>query len=279
LICSKEPRISELKRFHPKKMFGQNFLSDTGILRSIVNAAAVKPDDTVLEIGPGKGTLTGIIASFCKVIAVEIDKGLVAFLREKFKDNPNVTIIEGDILEMDIPKLLPKKSKLIANIPYYISTPIIFKILENREYFTTAVLTVQKELADRITADHGSKIYGVLTVMVQFAAAARFMRLIPAAAFHPKPDVDSAVLRLDIPTKPTFRCNNEVFFREMVRAGFQHRRKMLRGSLQDIGLARESIEKALAVCGIKPEARPEEIDIPGLVALSNVLSGEKREKA
>ncbi len=260
-------------------MFGQNFLSDTGILRSIVNAAAVKPEDTVLEIGPGKGTLTGIIASFCKVIAVEIDKKLVLYLKEKFKDNPNVTIIEGDILELDIPALLPKKSKLIANIPYYISTPIIFKILENREYFTTAVLTVQKELADRITAEHGSKIYGVLTVMVQFAAAARFMRLIPAAAFHPKPDVDSAVLRLDIPSKPTFRCNNEAFFREMVRAGFQHRRKMLRGSLQDIGLSREAIEKALAACGIKPEARPEEIDIPGLVALSNVLSGEKREKA
>jgi len=214
---------------------------------------------------------TAIAEKKCKLVCVEIDKDLIPHLTEKYKNNTAVTIIHGDILETDFSKLIPEKSKVIANIPYYISTPIIFKILENKKYFTTAVMTVQKELADRIVAKHGNKDFGVLTVMVQLHADVVVTQHLPAAAFKPAPDVDSSVIKLTIHEKPKYGEVDFSHFEKIIRAGFQQRRKMLRGTLQQLGYKKDQVENALKACGIKPEARPEEISIQGLVDLSREL--------
>lgn len=230
----------------------------------------------MLEIGPGRGDMTTAIAEKCKVVAVEIDKDLIPHLKEKYKNTPNVTIVHGDILEADFSKLIPEKSKVIANIPYYISTPIIFKILENKKYFTTAVMTVQKELADRIVAGHGNKEYGVLTVMVQLHADVVVTQHLPAAAFKPAPEVDSSVIKLTIHQKPKYGELDFPHFEKIVRTGFQQRRKMLRGTLQQLGYTKEELEKVLNNCGIKTEARPEEVSIAGLAELARKLKNLKR---
>jgi 16S rRNA (adenine1518-N6/adenine1519-N6)-dimethyltransferase len=264
-----------LKGFQPKKRFGQNFLSDHNILNDIVEAAQLKPEDTVLEIGPGKGALTDIIAKKCRTVSVEIDRELVPFLRERFSPNKNVSIVEGDILASDLRALVPPGAKVIANIPYYISTPIIFRLLEEPGLFSVVVMTVQKELADRIAAEHGNKDYGVLTVMVKLRADVTVVRQIPAAAFKPAPDVDSAVIRLVMHGTPEYGGAGLHELGRIVKAGFQQRRKMLRGTLQNIGYSKETVEKALKTCGIKPEARPEEISVEGFIALGGVLAGKK----
>jgi len=180
----------------PRKRFGQNFLTDLKLREFIVNSAYIIKTDTVLEVGPGRGELTGIIAVRCPVIAVEIDRDLVKLLKTRFEGNPKVEIIEGDILAFDFDNLPVKKFKVIGNVPYYITTPIIFKLLEKKERIETIILTIQKEVAERLVAVPGGKEYGVLTAMVGMYAEVKILKIIPAAAFYPAPQVDSAVISI-----------------------------------------------------------------------------------
>ncbi|MEI6846350.1 MAG: 16S rRNA (adenine(1518)-N(6)/adenine(1519)-N(6))-dimethyltransferase RsmA [Candidatus Firestonebacteria bacterium] len=256
----------------PRKMFGQNFLTDLKLREFIVNSAFIVKTDTVLEIGPGRGELTGIIALRCPVIAVEIDRDLVKLLRSRFAENSRVEIIEGDILDYDLSKLPPQKLKVIGNVPYYITTPIIFKLLENKEKVEMAVLTIQKEVAERLTAVPGSKEYGVLTVMVGMYAEVKILKKIPAAAFYPAPKVDSAVISIKPLEFTKAAVKNSVVFEKLVKTAFQQRRKNIKNALVRFGAGKEEALEILKTSGIKENARPEDVSIEEFAKIADALS-------
>lgn len=255
----------------PRKRFGQNFLTDPGLREFIVNSAYIVKTDTVLEIGPGRGELTGIIAVRCPVIAVEIDRDLVKLLKARFEGNNNVEIIEGDILSFDLKALSVKKFKVIGNVPYYITTPIIFKLLENKDRVETAVLTIQKEVAERLAAVPGSKEYGVLTVMVGMFADVKILKIIRAAAFYPAPQVDSAVISIKPLEFTRTPVKDPLNFEKLVKTAFQQRRKNIRNALLRFGIEKEEVKKVLLANGINENARPEDISIEEFAKLSDAL--------
>ncbi|MFH1074454.1 MAG: 16S rRNA (adenine(1518)-N(6)/adenine(1519)-N(6))-dimethyltransferase RsmA [Candidatus Firestonebacteria bacterium] len=258
--------------FKPRKRFGQNFLTDPKLREFIVNSAYIIKTDTVLEIGPGRGELTGIIAVRCPVVAVEIDRDLVKLLEARFEGNSKVEIIEGDILAFDFKTLSVKKFKVIGNVPYYITTPIIFKLLENKERVETAILTVQKEVAERLAAVPGNKDYGVLTVMVGMFAEVKILKIIPAAAFYPVPQVDSAVISIKPLEFTRVPVKDPANFEKLVKTAFQQRRKNIRNALLRFGAAKEEAIRILQACGISENARPEDVSIKEFAKLSDALS-------
>lgn len=247
--------------YRPKKRFGQNFMKDQILREFVVNSAFIVKTDSVLEIGPGRGELTGIIALRCPVEAIEIDRDLVRVLNARFNRNEKVKIIEGDVLAFDFKNIVAPKFKIIGNIPYNITTPIIFKILENRHRIDSAVLTMQKEVAERLSAGPGNKDYGVLTIMAGVFLSVEILKIIPAAAFFPAPNVDSAVIRIKPLEIPRVAVKDFDLFEKIVKTVFQQRRKNIKNGLLRVGISKEATAKILASCSIAGNSRPEDVSI------------------
>lgn len=256
------------------KRLGQHFLFDPSILKRIVEVSGVSKDDTVVEIGPGHGRLTRFLLERAgKVIAIEIDPFLVKGLKEELRDYPNLELIEGDGLEYPYGALGP--FKVVSNIPYYITTPLIFKLLE-AENLLSMTLTVQKEVGLRIVAKPGTKHYGVLSLMVQYRAEPRIKFFIPAGAFRPVPQVDSAVVHMEVKKKRPLEPEQEALFKNIVRAAFSKRRKTLLNSLKGVfkGL---DIRAVLQSSGIEPSRRPESLTMEEFIKISeSIRSGLRR---
>lgn len=253
------------------KKLGQNFLIDSGVVKKIVDAAEISDGDEVLEIGPGIGTLTqGLLEAGAKVTAVELDKKLPAVLAETLAGYENFKLIQGDILKVDVEKIMPPNFKVVANLPYYITTQILLTLLEKKLPVTKIVTMVQKEVAERMTAAPNSKIYGAMTVAVQFRADVKIAFEVPPSAFLPRPEVTSAVVVCDVRESP-LKVNDENYFIKVVRAAFGQRRKTLINSLIGAGFNREKILSALEVANIQSKLRAENLSIEDFVNLSNNL--------
>ena len=254
------------------KKLGQNFLIDSGVVKKIVDAAEISDGDEVLEIGPGIGTLTqGLLEAGAKVTAVELDKKLPAVLAETLAGYENFKLIQGDILKVDVEKIMPPNFKVVANLPYYITTQILLTLLEKKLPVTKIVTMVQKEVAERMTAAPNSKIYGAMTVAVQFRADVKIAFEVPPTAFLPRPEVTSAVVVCDVRESP-FKVADENYFIKVVRAAFGQRRKTLINSLIGAGFNREKILSALEVANISSKLRAENLSIEDFVNLSNSLN-------
>ncbi len=222
-----------------KRPFGQNFLFDPGILKKIVDCGEISDSETVVEIGPGLGTLTRFISKRAKrVIAIEFDKKLIGRLTENLSDLSNVEIITADALKYPFNNIRGR-FKVVANIPYYITTPLIFKLLEFRDKISTMTLLLQKEVARRMTAPPGSKEYGVLSISIQFFTKPELRFIVSRKAFSPPPSVDSAVVHFDIPNEPIYITSDVSFFFAVVKSAFMQRRKMLSNSLSKFNGIRE----------------------------------------
>lgn len=259
------------------KKLGQNFLIDPEIVERIVRAAEVSPGDTVLEIGPGIGTLTqGLAESGAEVVAVELDKRLLPVLEATLSGYDNVRVVNDDILKVNIAELLGSKSfKVCANLPYYITTPIIFALLEKRLPLERLVVMVQREVGLRITAVPGGKEYGALSVAMQYYTEPELAFAVPPSAFMPPPGVDSAVIvcrRRECP--PVEVTDEELFFR-VVKAGFSLRRKMLSNSLKNMGIDGERCGRWLAAAGIEGKRRAETLSLEDFAALTNTFALSK----
>jgi 16S rRNA (adenine1518-N6/adenine1519-N6)-dimethyltransferase len=263
--------------FKFSKSLGQNFLIDGNVVRKIVREAEITKDDYVLEIGPGMGTLTEELAlNAKKVVAVELDKKLLPILDETLEDYNNVEIVYGDILKIDVKKLIEEKLgggpvKLVANLPYYVTTPIIGKLLEEDLALESISVMVQKEVAERMSAGPGSKDYGALSIFVNFYSSPKIVVKVPKTVFMPQPKIDSAVIKLEL-KKELPDVNREQFFK-VVKAAFSKRRKTIINALSTYGfnIDKEIIKNALLECGIKPEERAENISIEDFIKLSTIL--------
>lgn len=253
-------------QWRPSKALGQNFLIDHGAVRGIVEAAELAPEETVLEIGPGKGVLTAALAEKAgQVIALEFDRHLAEQLTRDFAAVDNVRIIHADALEYPL-ETLPAPLKVVANLPYSVATPILFKLLENRHRLSRMVLMFQKEVAERILAEPGGRDYGVLSVMVQAFTRPELEFILPPEAFRPRPKVDSAVVSFEIPSAPRVALADEAVFRRVVKAAFSQRRKTLRNSLK--ALLGERTEEVLLRVGIDPMRRAETLTLEEFARLS-----------
>ncbi len=260
-----------------QKKFGQNFLIDEHVLNKIVNAAEICSDDVVLEIGPGIGTITKAVAKKAgKVIAVEIDNNLIPILKDVLKDYDNIEVINADVLKLDISKL--GINKVVANLPYYITTPIIMGIFEAGVPLDSITVMVQKEVADRMKAGPGTKDYGALSLAVQYYADPYLVANVPQNCFMPRPDVGSAVIRLrKYPTPPVSVKDEKLMF-TLIRASFVQRRKTLYNGLrnaQDVCFTPEEIQEAIASLGKGEAVRGETLSLQEFAALSDKL-GEIR---
>lgn len=251
----------------PKKSLGQNFLFDPAILDRIVQAGEVGPDDVILEIGPGAGSLTrALAAAASRVVAVELDNRLIPLLEETLGDLPNVELVHGDILEVNLQSLISNTYKVVANIPYYITSAVIRHLLEAPVKPTMIVLTVQKEVAERICA--APPDMSVLAVSVQVYGTPRIAGQIPAGAFYPRPDVDSAMVRIDLFGQPIIANEEADTFFEVVKAGFSQKRKQLRNSLASgLHMKTSEADTLLNMAGIEPARRAETLTIEEWVRL------------
>jgi len=250
-----------------KKYLGQNFLYDPAILKRIIQVAQLERNDLVVEMGPGPGRLTRMLSERVeKVIAIELDLLLFEKLKTELHDLRNVELIHGDALKYAY-ETLPE-FKVVSNIPYYITTPILFRLLEAKTHLISITMTLQKEVAERIVAEPGGKDYGLLSVMVQYHAEPKLKFLIPRGAFRPIPRVDSAVIQMKILEKPPVDVSDEQFFFRVVKTAFSQRRKMLSNSLKGI---REDIKDKLAEAGIDSKRRPETLSMEEFARLANIL--------
>jgi len=253
--------MSEKKQDKPKKYLGQHFLHDKNIISKIIDVAGITKEDLVVEIGPGEGALTFPLAERAgEVIAIEIDKELVKRLKEKGEEYSNLTIVEGDALKFPYEEI-KKRFKVVSNLPYYISTPIIFRLIELRNQVISMTLMLQKEVAQRIVATPNSKDYGVLSIAVQFYAEPSIAFYISKGAFHPAPEVDSAVIKIVPRKEPAVKVKNEALFWSTIKTAFSYRRKTLLNSLAMCGMKKEYIEGALKRAGIDPSLRPEDLSV------------------
>lgn len=263
-----------------QKKFGQNFLIDSHVLNKIITAAGVTKEDVVLEIGPGFGTMTQYLAEAAReVIAVEIDKALMPVLQETLKDYDNITLINEDILKVDIAALVKEKNagkpiKVVANLPYYITTPIIMGLFESHVPLENITVMVQKEVAARMQAGPGTKDYGALSLAVQFYAEPYIVANVPPNCFIPRPNVGSAVIRLTKWENPPVSVKDEAFLFSLIRASFNQRRKTLQNSLVNggIGVTKEQVVSALEQMELSPTIRGEALTLEQFAVLSDTIS-------
>lgn len=274
--------IIQKYHFNFQKKYGQNFLIDAHVLGKIIAGAKVTKEDMVLEIGPGIGTMTQYLAEAAReVVAVEIDKNLLPILSETLSDYDNVTVINDDILKLDIQKIVDEKNggkpvKVVANLPYYITTPIIMGLFENHVPIDNMTVMVQKEVADRMKVGPGTKDYGALSLAVQYYAEPYIVANVPCNCFMPRPNVDSAVIRLTKHEKPPVYAKNETLMFKMIRAAFNQRRKTLVNALNnspEITFNKETVAEALKNTGFSPTVRGEALTLAQFAALSNELNG------
>ena len=266
--------------FNFQKRFGQNFLIDSNILAKIVESAEVTKEDFVLEIGPGIGTMTQYLAESAReVVAVEIDKSLIPILGDTLSSYDNVTVINEDILKVDIERLVQEKNqgkpiKVVANLPYYITTPIIMGLFESHVPLKSITIMVQKEVADRMQVGPGTKDYGALSLAVQYYARPEVIAYVSSACFIPKPNVGSAVIRLDRYEKPPVETEDEAFLFAVIKAAFNQRRKTLANGLanaRELGITRQQAEEALLQMELSPSIRGEALTLREFADLSNIL--------
>ena len=263
-----------------QKRFGQNFLIDGHVVEKIINAAEITKDDTVLEIGPGIGTMTQYLAEAAgKVFAVEIDKNLLPVLEETLADYDNVTVINEDILKVDINALLGDKAKnvkVVANLPYYITTPIIMGLFENHIPAKSITVMVQKEVAQRMQAKPGSKDYGALSLAVQYYAEPYIVANVPPNCFMPRPNVGSAVIKLTSWDKPPVEVDNEKLMFDLIRASFNQRRKTLQNGINNapnLSFTKEQVIGALKEMRLSESIRGEALTLEQFAEFSNILNG------
>jgi 16S rRNA (adenine1518-N6/adenine1519-N6)-dimethyltransferase len=250
-----------------KRRLGQVFLYDPSILRRIIQTAQLSKEDLVVEIGPGLGRLTKMLAERAKnVIAIELDEKLLEELRVQLADYKNIELIFGDALKYPYENL--PEFKVVANIPYYITTPVIFRLLDARRNLKSMTLTIQKEVAERIVATPGGKDYGVLSVMVQYYTEPKLKFIIPRGAFRPVPKIDSALVHFKVLEKPPVQVKDQEFFFRVVKTAFSQRRKMISNALRGL---REDIKEKLAEAGIDLNRRPETLSIEEFARLSDIL--------
>lgn len=263
-----------------QKRFGQNFLIDTHVLDKIIAASEITKDDFVLEIGPGIGTMTQYLADAAReVVAVEIDDALIPILQDTLKDWDNATILHGDILKTDLNRLALEKNdgkpiKVVANLPYYITTPIIMSLFENQVPLQSITIMVQKEVAERMQTGPGSKDYGALSLAVQYYADPEIVANVPPNCFMPRPKVGSAVIRLIRHSKPPVNVIDEKLMFRLIRASFNQRRKTLVNGLKnasDLAFTKEQIESAITACNLPLTIRGEALSLEEFAALTNEL--------
>lgn len=255
------------------KKLGQNFLIDEDIVRRIVEAAELTPTDKVLEVGPGIGTLTqGLAESGADVVAVELDKRLMPVLSVTLEGYDNVRIVNGDILKVDIMQEVGAENfKVCANLPYYITTPIIFALLEKRLPMERLVAMVQKEVAERMAAQPGGREYGALSVAIQYFTEPEIAFIVPPSSFIPAPAVDSAVIVCKRRKQPPVQVCDEALFFRVVKAAFSMRRKMLNNALKNMGISSEQCAKWLELAGIDGKRRGETLTLEDFAALTNTF--------
>jgi len=255
-----------------KKRLGQNFLVDPNIVRKIIALAELHPTDTVLEIGPGRGALTaGLAQAAGLVVAVEIDPLLHRLLQERQHEWPNVELVCADAMEYPFDRLTPG-TVVVANLPYYISTPVLFRLLEQRTRFARLVLMLQEEVADRLIAKPGSADYGVLSVTAQYAAEITKAFRVSAQCFRPRPEVGSAVVLLKTKQRQELTAQDETAFAALVKASFAHRRKQLVNSLRDEGYDPSSVTGALSRLGLSDTVRAESLSLQQFIELARQLA-------
>ena len=273
--------ILQKYQFVFQKKFGQNFLIDSHVLDKIVSAAGITKDDFVLEIGPGIGTMTQYLAASArKVFAVEIDKALIPILEDTLKEFDNVQVINQDILKVDIKKLAEehndgKPIKVVANLPYYITTPIIMGLFESQVPIDSITVMVQKEVADRMKVGPGTKDYGALSLAVQYYAEPYIVANVPPNCFMPRPKVGSAVIRLTRHEKPPVEVADEKLMFRLIRASFNQRRKTLANGLNnspELSYSKEEIQQTIEKCGFKAGIRGEALTLEDFAKLANVFS-------
>lgn len=264
-----------------QKKFGQNFLIDNHVLEKIVRAADITKEDFVLEIGPGIGTLTQYLCECARnVVSVEIDRKLMPILKETLSDYDNVTVLNEDVLKLDIPTLVKERNdgkpiKVVANLPYYITTPIIMGLFENHVPLLNVTIMIQKEVAERIQAGPGSKEYGALSLAVQYYAKPYIVANVPPNCFMPRPKVGSAVINLTPHKDPPYNVEDEKLLFQIIRASFNQRRKTLVNGIfnyEDLSYSKEEIVDALESLDISKDIRGEALTLKEFINVSNYLS-------
>lgn len=268
--------VMERYNFTASKRFGQNFIKDRSVLEDIVTASGISKEDIVLEIGPGIGVLTEFLAEAAgRVYAVEVDRGLIPVLQDTLKDYKNVELINEDIMKTDIAALTGGESfRVVANLPYYITTPIVMSLLESGLHCRSLTVMVQKEVGERMTASPGTKDYGALTLAVGYRTKAAIVRKVPAGCFIPAPKVDSVVVHMDVFEEPPLKAGDEKLLFTVIRGAFNQRRKTLLNALsghRELGLSRDIIREAIEKNGEKPAVRGEELSIEQFIRLSDTL--------
>ena len=267
-------------QFDFQKKFGQNFLIDGRVLEKIMDAADITKEDFVLEIGPGIGTMTQYLAERAReVLAVEIDKNLIPILAETLSEYENVDILNADILKTDLNKIAEEKNgghpiKVVANLPYYITTPIIMGLFESHVPVENVTVMVQKEVADRMQAGPGTKDYGALSLAVQYYAEPYIAANVPPNCFMPRPKVGSAVIRLTIHKTPPVQVKNEKLLFQLIRASFNQRRKTLQNGIKNFSgfnFSKEEVAEALEQMGVSPTIRGEALTLEQFAQLSNLV--------
>lgn len=273
--------IIQKYQFNFQKKFGQNFLIDTHVLDKIISAANISAEDCVLEIGPGIGTMTQYLAENARqVIAVEIDRNLIPILQETLQDYKNVTLLNEDIMKTDIGKLAAdyndkKPIKVVANLPYYITTPIIMGLFESHVPLESITVMVQKEVADRMQSDPGSKNYGALSLAVQYYAEPYIVANVPPNCFMPRPNVGSAVIRLTRHAAPPVAVTDEQLLFRLIRASFNQRRKTLVNGLNnspELSFSKDTLTKAIVSIGLSPNVRGEALTLEQFAQLADQLT-------
>jgi 16S rRNA (adenine1518-N6/adenine1519-N6)-dimethyltransferase len=277
--------VLEKHNFNFQKKFGQNFLIDSHILENIIESADVNKEDLVLEIGPGIGTMTQYLCENAReVIAVEIDKKLIPILEnDTLSSYNNITIINEDILKVDINKLVQEKNngkpiKVVANLPYYITTPIIMGLFESHVPIESITIMVQKEVAQRMQVGPGTKDYGALSLAVQYYAVPEIMLTVPASCFMPRPNVDSAVIRLTRHEKPPVDVSDEKLMFDIIRASFNQRRKTLVNGLNNasnLNVTKDKVVNALHSMNLPETIRGEALTLEQFAELTNLLNYQK----
>ncbi len=265
--------------FNFRKQYGQNFLIDEGVLEDIIERSGITEDDCVLEIGPGIGTLTQYLAEHARhVVAVEIDKALIPILADTLSEYDNVTVINDDILKVNITSIVDEYNsgrpiKVVANLPYYITTPIVMELLEGDAPVKSITVMVQKEVADRMQCGPGTKDYGALSLAVGYYADAHVILNVPPSCFMPQPKVGSSVIKLDIYDEPPVETLDPAYMFRVIRAGFNMRRKTLVNALLggSLGLSREKIESALTQMNLSPTIRGEALTLTQFAELADIL--------
>ncbi|MBR4110639.1 MAG: 16S rRNA (adenine(1518)-N(6)/adenine(1519)-N(6))-dimethyltransferase RsmA [Clostridia bacterium] len=267
-----------LNQYHLKanKRYGQNFLINQNIVDEIIEKSEINENDVVIEIGPGLGTLTKALATVAKkVIAVELDENMVKILKERPLGN-NIEIIHDDILKVDLKSIIDTNEsvKVVANLPYYITTPIIMTLLENKYNLQSITVMVQKEVGRRICSEPGSKEYGAITVSVKYYSDAKIIIDVPKDNFLPAPEVDSCVIKLDIRKTPIVELNDEKLFFEIIKNGFCQRRKTILNSLTSNGITKEKLKDILDKLELSEKLRAEDLSIYDFANISNMVGGK-----